>query len=254
MAAPPAVGVLFGVALGVMITLVGPLALFNPLFTSALQARHDVPAAFETTQAEVDRVTAEILRDLYLDGEFDAAFEGREPLLDARERSHMHDVARLVRVLALTAGPRVGPSPWPARGRLRREPARRGRIMMSAAAGVGLAAVLLAIVFAVAFEPAFLAFHAIFFPPDSYLFAPGSNLITLFPEPFWFDATLAAGGAIVGHGARHRRHRLGAHADRPRRRRRSRDLDSAAWDPDGGSVGWPASSCRSTRAGWSSPS
>ena len=52
-------------------------------------------------------------------------------------------------------------------------------------------------VFAVAFEPAFLAFHAIFFPPDSYLFAPGSNLITLFPEGFWFDASLAAGASIV---------------------------------------------------------
>ena len=197
MAAPRVVGLLLGVALGVVITLVGPLALFNPLFTSALQARHDVPAALETTRAEVDRVTAEILRDLYLDGEFDAAIGGRQPLLDARERAHMHDVARLVRLLALAAILALIVAvvcAWA----LRREAARRGRIMVAAAAGVGVAAAILAIVFAVAFEPAFLAFHAIFFPPDSYLFAPGSNLITLFPEPFWFDATLAAGGAIVG--------------------------------------------------------
>ena len=197
MAAPRGVGVLFGAALGTVITLAGPLALFNPIFTSALQARHGVPAALDTTQAQVDRVTGEILRDLYLDGAFDAAIEGRQPLLDARERSHMHDVARLVRLLALAAVfalVAAAVCSW----RLRREPARRGRIMVAAAAGVGLVAVLLAITFAVAFEPAFLAFHAIFFPPDSYLFAPGSNLITLFPEPFWFDATLAAGGAIVG--------------------------------------------------------
>jgi integral membrane protein (TIGR01906 family) len=194
--APRAVGVLFGVALGVLITLVGPLALFNPLFTSALQARHGVPAAFETSQGEVDRVTTEILRDLYLDGDFEAAFAGGPPLLDARERSHMHDVARLVRLLALAvvvaAIVAVAGAWW-----LRHEPARRGRIMVLAAAGVGAAAVVLAIVFAVAFEPAFLVFHAIFFPPDSYLFTPGSNLITLFPEGFWFDATLAAGGTIV---------------------------------------------------------
>ena len=196
-AAPRVVGVLFGVALGLVITLLGPLALFNPLFTSVLQARHDVPAAFETSRAEVDRVTTEILVDLYLDGEFEAAFEGREPLLDARERSHMHDVARLVRLLALTTILAVVVAIVCARV-LRREPVRRGRIMVFAAAGVGVAAVILAVIFAVAFEPAFLAFHAIFFPPDSYLFAPGSNLITLFPEPFWFDATLAAGGAIVG--------------------------------------------------------
>lgn len=69
--------------------------------------------------------------------------------------------------------------------------------MLVAAASIGLAAAILAVIFAVAFEPAFLAFHAIFFPPDSFLFAPGSNLITLFPEPFWFEASLAAGASIM---------------------------------------------------------
>ncbi len=48
-------------------------------------------------QEEVDRVTSEILVDLFTDGEFDAAFAGEPPLLNERERSHMHDVARLVR-------------------------------------------------------------------------------------------------------------------------------------------------------------
>jgi integral membrane protein (TIGR01906 family) len=196
-AAPRPVGILFGLALALVITLLGPLALFNPLFTSALQARHDVAEAFGTSQAEVDRVTAEILGDLYLDGGFDAAFDGREPLLDDRERTHMHDVARLVRLLALITLVAVTVAIASALA-LRREPARRGRIMVFAAVGVGVAAVILAVIFAIAFEAAFLAFHAIFFPPDSFLFAPGSNLITLFPEPFWFDATLAAGGAIVG--------------------------------------------------------
>jgi uncharacterized membrane protein len=69
--------------------------------------------------------------------------------------------------------------------------------MVAASLGVGLVALVLAIVFAVAFEPAFLAFHAIFFPPGTYLFAPGSQLIVLFPTGFWFDASLAAGAAIV---------------------------------------------------------
>lgn len=179
-----------------MIVLAGPLALFNPVFTSALQSRHGVAETFSTTQAEVDRVTSEILFDLVTDGSFDAAFDGRAPLLDARERSHMHDVARLVRLLllvvAVSAVVAIVAAWW-----LRREPARRGRLMIIAASAVGATAVMLAIVFAVAFEPAFLAFHAIFFPPDSYLFTPGSNLITLFPEAFWFDATLAAGASIV---------------------------------------------------------
>jgi integral membrane protein (TIGR01906 family) len=188
--------VVFGLALALLITLVGPLLLFNPLFTSVLQARHGVAGAFDATQAEVDRVTREVLVDLYVDGPFLAAFDGREPLLDARERSHMHDVAVLVRQLALAvlmAAIAAAITGW----WLRREPRRRGRIMIAAAGTVGVAALLLGVTFAVAFEAAFLAFHAVFFPPGSFLFEPGSNLITLFPEPFWFDASLAAGAAIV---------------------------------------------------------
>ena len=98
--APLAVGLVFGVSLAIVVTLVGPLLLFNPWSTSALQARHDVPATLNATQAEVDRVTGEILFDLYTDGPFDAALTVQEPLLDEQERSHMHDVAVLVRVLA----------------------------------------------------------------------------------------------------------------------------------------------------------
>ena len=194
--APGAVGVLFGVALAVAITLAGPLLLFNPWFTSALQARHDVAESFGTSQAEIDRVTGEILGDLYVNGDFDAALAHGEPLLDERERSHMGDVARLVQLLAgitivalLLA---IISGAW-----LRHERRRQGRIMVTAALAVGVAALLLAGIFAIAFEAAFLAFHAVFFPPGTYLFSEGSELIVLFPEPFWFDASLAAGAAIV---------------------------------------------------------
>ncbi len=69
--------------------------------------------------------------------------------------------------------------------------------MFIAAGLVGAAALLLAGIFAVAFEPAFLAFHAVFFPPGTYLFSEGSQLIVLFPEGFWFDASLVAGVSIV---------------------------------------------------------
>lgn len=194
--APAAAGVAFGVSLAVVVVLVGPLLLFNPWFSSALQQRHDVAAAFGTTQAEIDRVTSELLVDIYLDGSFDAALEPGQPLLDERERSHMHDVARLVRVLAaavLLAAVVVGVSGAMLRGERRRF----GRIMLVTGALVGGIAILLAGTFAVAFEPAFLAFHELFFPPGTYLFAPGSNLITLFPQGFWFDAALAAGVTIV---------------------------------------------------------
>jgi integral membrane protein (TIGR01906 family) len=194
--APWPVGLLFGISLIVLITLVGPLLLFNPWFTSALQQRHEVAPTMGTTQGDVDRVTGAILVDLYSDGPFDASLTGDEPLLNERERSHMHDVALLVRILfavvilsAVVAGVTGA--------RLRSEPRRQGLIMVAAAGFIGTVALVLAIVFAVAFEPAFLAFHAIFFPPGTYLFEPGSELITLFPEGFWFDAALAAGATVV---------------------------------------------------------
>ena len=194
--APWAAGLLFGVSLAVVVTLAGPLLLFNPWFTSALQTRHGVAGALSTTTPEIDRVTGEILADLYLDGDFDAALSGDQPLLNERERSHMHDVAVLVRILlgvlimALVIGGIA--LAW-----LRREPGRIGRIMLVVGGVIGGVAIILAGVFAVAFEPAFLVFHELFFPPGTYLFEPGSKLITLFPEGFWFDAALAAGAAIV---------------------------------------------------------
>ena len=194
--APWVIGLLFGLSLSVIILLLGPLLLFNPLFTSALQVRHGVAAELDTTQAEVERVTSSYLADIYLDGDFGTSLDGDGPLLDESERSHMTDVSRLVRLLAgilvvalVLAGVAAA---W-----LRNEPRRQGRIMLLAAGGVGAAAVALAIVFAVAFEPAFLAFHELFFPPGTYLFATGSELIVLFPEPFWIDAALLAGVAIV---------------------------------------------------------
>ncbi|MBW3612647.1 MAG: DUF1461 domain-containing protein [Chloroflexi bacterium] len=177
-------------------TLLGPLLLFNPWFTSVLQSRHEVATALDTSQAEVDRVTGEILVDLYLDGPFDAALEPGEPLLDERERSHMHDVSVLVRVLAGTA--LLSAVVAGVTGAMLRSERRRiGRILLLAGGVVGTLAILLAGTFAVAFEPAFLAFHELFFPPGTYLFESGSNLIALFPEGFWFDAALTAGAAII---------------------------------------------------------
>ena len=90
--APWPVGFLFGISLAVVMLLAGPLLLFNPALTTALQVRHDVAAALGTTQDEVQRVTSAYLADIYLDGPFDASLDGEEPFLDAEERSHMIDV------------------------------------------------------------------------------------------------------------------------------------------------------------------
>ncbi len=194
--APGPVGILFGLGLVVAITLTGPLLLFNPWFAGVLQARHQIAAQLDVAPAEVDRVTTEILGDLFLGGDFAVSLADGQPLLDERERSHMSDVSRLVQILVAVAVMGLVlagvTGAW-----LRGERRRQGRVMVAAAGSIGAAALVLAIVFAIAFEPAFLAFHAIFFPPGTYLFEEGSQLIVLFPDGFWFDAALAAGVVVV---------------------------------------------------------
>ena len=137
-----------------------------------------------------------MLRDLFTDGDFSASLDGDEPILDASERSHMSDVGGLVRVLAaleLSAIVVLLVSAW----LLRRERERRARLVLRAALGVGGVALMLGIFFAVAFDTAFASFHALFFQEGTWQFGPESNLIRLFPEPFWFETSLLAGLSIV---------------------------------------------------------
>lgn len=195
--APFTASLLLAISTAVVVALTGPLALFNPPFVHVLQDRHRVFDAFAAPRPAVDAATLSYLGDIYLDGQFNASLtEGGEPLLEATERGHMRDVSRLVRLLLLIdviALLLAFTSGWLLRG----EATRIGRALLGGAAIVGAIAVVLAVAFAVAFEPTFLAFHAVLFPPDTYLFGPDSQLVRLFPEPFWYDAALAAGSAIV---------------------------------------------------------
>jgi integral membrane protein (TIGR01906 family) len=178
------------------IVLTGPLLLFNPWLVSAEQARQDVAASLGTDQANVDRVTAVMLRDLFIDGDFIANIDDQPSILDASERSHMSDVGGLVRILAALEVAAIVvllvTALW-----LRRERARRSRLLMTASLAVGAAALLLGIFFAVAFDTAFTAFHVLFFKAGTWQFGPDSNLLRLFPEAFWFETSLLAGLSIV---------------------------------------------------------
>ncbi len=186
----------FGLAVAALVLLTGPLLLFLPPVVSFEQARHDVPALLGTDQATVDRATRSMLGDLLVSGDFAVSIDGRAPLLDESERSHMRDVGGVVRglilaellalVVALLAG-RL----------LRGEPVRRGLAALVAGATIGAAAVVLGAFFAFAFETAFAAFHAIFFAAGTWQFGPDSNLLRLFPQPFWFELALIAGATIV---------------------------------------------------------
>ena len=186
----------FGVAVAALVLLTGPLLLFFPPIVSFEQSRHDVPALLGTDQGSVDRATQSMLGDLLLNGDFAVSLDGATPILDASERSHMRDVGGVVRgliladivalVVLLVAG-----------RRLRTEPERRGRAILTAATAIGVAAVFLGALFAVAFDAAFAAFHAIFFAAGTWQFGPDSNLLRLFPQPLWFELALLAGATIV---------------------------------------------------------
>ena len=190
------VALAFGVAVAALILLTGPMLLFFPPVVSFEQSRHDVPALLGTDQATVDRATASMLGDLLLNGGFTASIDGQQPVLDESERSHMRDVGGVVRglvvadVVALLVALLAG-------RRLRGEPARRGRTIIAAAAGIGVAAIALGAFFAFAFDAAFAAFHAIFFAAGTWQFGPDSNLLRFFPQPLWFELALVAGATIV---------------------------------------------------------
>lgn len=137
-----------------------------------------------------------MLGDLFVSGDFGESLDRGGPILDPSERSHMQDVGGLVRVLAALEGAAVILLAVTWRW-LRGERARRGRLLLRAAAGVGAGALVLGAFFALSFEAAFAAFHALFFKTGTWQFGPDSNLIRLFPEPFWFEVSLLAGATIV---------------------------------------------------------
>ncbi len=185
------------VATAVLVALIGPLILFNPWFVALEQQRAGAAALLGATSTQVDAATLQILGDLWTGGDFTVRLaENGPPVLDAFERSHMRDVSGLVRLLGLLvllaglAGLFAGRA-------LRGRPRAIGGALLSGAAIAGLLAVVAAMVFAVAFDAAFIAFHQLFFREGTYLFGPDSNLIRFFPEQFWYEASLAAGLLII---------------------------------------------------------
>lgn len=194
--AHPLVAFAFGVSVALAILLTGPLLLFAPPFVSFMQARNDVAARLGTDMATVDAATTGMLGDLLFNGDFEESISGGAPALDAAERSHMRDVGGVVRGLILAdllALVVAGFTGW----RLRRERHRRGMLLLLAAASLGAVAIVLGAFFALAFDTAFAAFHAIFFKAGTWQFGPDSNLLRFFPEPFWFEIALVAGATIV---------------------------------------------------------
>ena len=115
------------------------------------------------------------------------------PLFDDNERSHMADVRALFGAtkVAFVAGLAIVIALlWRASGE-------RIRLVRDAAIAAGIAVAAIGAVAAIAFDPLFLLFHEIFFPQGNFLFAPDSNLITLYPDAYWYGVTLRIALAFI---------------------------------------------------------
>ena len=192
----PFVGLVFAAGVALAILLTGPLLLFAPPFVSFMQDRHDVALRLGTDPATAHDATTAMLGDILLAGDFTVGIIGEQPVLDASERSHMRDVGGVVRGLLLLdlLALAIALLGW---RRLHAEPHRRGRLMLLAAGALGALAIGLGAFFALAFDTAFAAFHAVFFEAGTWQFGPDSNLLRFFPQPFWFEIALVAGVTIV---------------------------------------------------------
>ncbi len=125
---------------------------------------------------------------------------GGRPLFDANERAHLSDVRqvfRAVNIVWTVAG--IVAVGLLLRARLRGYFLRMVRDgALWSASGV----LVVGVIAAVAFEPAFLAFHYVFFPQGNFLFDPAtSNLLRLYPESYWYGVTLRVGGAFIAVAA-----------------------------------------------------
>lgn len=122
----------------------------------------------------------------------------REPLFDRDEQQHLSDVRGVftgVRIGALVALATALALVWSG---TRAGPTMILRLIRDAAGAATVIVALVALIFAFAFEPAFLAFHFVFFPQGNFLFDPAtSNLLALYPEQYWYSVTLRIGITFI---------------------------------------------------------
>jgi integral membrane protein (TIGR01906 family) len=170
---------------------------FNPAWVSFAQGRTDAAAYTGWTPEQVDAVTRDIVLEVWIGpGTFEQEVGGR-PVFEARERSHMADVRRVVLsfyavVLAallvlLVAGVASRGARW-----------FRGAVALGAG-GLAVGAVAVGTAFAVFFDRAFTLFHQLFFAQGSWTFDPATDrLVQLFPDQFWTETSVAIAVVVLG--------------------------------------------------------
>jgi hypothetical protein len=174
-----------------VIVVLAVLLLMTPLWMHVALGLSGATNAYATPDMAFDvsdRTVAELLLG-----------PGTFAMFDADEAAHLRD-ARLVLYVFLglaVAGAAV------IAVALRRASSESGtwRAVGRGGAVLVVAVVVLGLVGALAFEPAFELFHAIFFPGGNWAFPADSNLVRLYPLGFWQLSAAALGVLGIAGGA-----------------------------------------------------
>jgi len=70
-------------------------------------------------------------------------------------------------------------------------------LLRDAAIAAWAGTAIIAVAAAVAFDRLFLLFHEILFPQGNFLFPADSNLLAMYPDPYWYGVTLRVGLTFV---------------------------------------------------------
>ena len=165
-------------------------------------SRFNVSATTGIPDSELRRAAREIVEYWGSDAEpLDVRVYG-QPLYTEREVVHMRDVKGLVRAVSWAPVVTGGLVLAYALGGLALQGRRFLPILASRAlvAGLGSVATLLVLglALAVAFPLLFRLFHEISFANDFWLLDPNKhNLVRMFPQGFWFEATMFVAAATV---------------------------------------------------------
>ncbi len=168
--------------------------------------RYDIAQRTGITDADLRQAGAD-LRHYFNSGEEPLELRARvygveREIFNQREVAHMRDVKGLVRKVYLAGALALASmlavmlaGLWWYRGVYRR---RLARFSLWGSAGTLALVLTLALTAVAAFDALFLAFHLVSFSNDLWRLDPRTDyLLIMFPQGFWFDATLRVGQTTI---------------------------------------------------------
>jgi integral membrane protein (TIGR01906 family) len=115
----------------------------------------------------------------------------------ADEQAHMTDVRHVFIGFELAALTAVGIAVVLVMRTAKRSRVAALLLLRDAAIAACVGTAIIAVGAAVAFDRLFLLFHEILFPQGNFLFPADSNLLAMYPDPYWYGVTLRVGLTFV---------------------------------------------------------